>query len=194
MSEHMDGTERPVGADLASKIGRLVEERGWNQEDFARIARVNRHTARQILKAGAGRRLHNATISQCAAALGLSVSELRNLPLERLLPRMHGRFHPDDASLQTLLERATQPDLLAWLQRNPERAAQLRADEAAELLSMQGPSSPFATLGVDQMIDRIERRRKLIDQIRVVAASEYLPMVEVFMGLLCEKLQPKKLG
>lgn len=190
----MDGMERPAALDLASKIGRLVEERGWNQEDFARIARVNRHTARQILKAGAGRRLHNATVSQCAAALGLSVSELRNLPLERLLPRMHGKFHPDDASLQTLLERATHPDLLAWLQRNPERAAQLRADEATELLAMQGPGSPFAATGVDQTIDRIERRRKLIEQIRAIAASEYLPMVELFMGLLCEKLQPKKPG
>ena len=35
--------------ELANKIARLVEERGWNQEDFARIANLNRQTVRQIL-------------------------------------------------------------------------------------------------------------------------------------------------
>ena len=58
--------------DLANKIARLVEERGWNQEEFARIARLNRHTVRQILHPGGRRRLRNATISACARALGLS--------------------------------------------------------------------------------------------------------------------------
>jgi hypothetical protein len=38
--------------DLATRIARLVQERGWNQEEFARIARINRHTARQILHPG----------------------------------------------------------------------------------------------------------------------------------------------
>ena len=43
--------EQPSSAtvELANKIARLVEERGWNQEEFARIARLNRHTVRQIL-------------------------------------------------------------------------------------------------------------------------------------------------
>ena len=36
-------TAGPNG-DLANKIARLVEERGWNQEDFARIANLNRHS------------------------------------------------------------------------------------------------------------------------------------------------------
>src|SRR3954467_6211230 len=76
--------------DPTAKIARLVEERGWNQEDFARIANLNRHTIRQILQ-GQGRKLRNATIQACARALGLSVSELRSLPLERLLPRMRGQ-------------------------------------------------------------------------------------------------------
>ena len=53
--------------DLAHKIARLVEERGWNQEEFARIARLNRHTIRQILVDGGSRRLRNATISACTA-------------------------------------------------------------------------------------------------------------------------------
>ena len=78
----------PEMADLALKIKRLVEERGWNQEDFARSTRLNRHTARQILLPGGSRRLRNATISACAKALGLTVNELRTHSLERLLPRM----------------------------------------------------------------------------------------------------------
>src|SRR5215467_16167993 len=93
--------------NLAAKIARLVEERGWNQEDFARIANLNRHTVREIIKNGGGRRLRNATVSQCAAALGLHVNELRDLPLDRLLARMHGTRPPEDAGgLKRLTERA----------------------------------------------------------------------------------------
>jgi len=75
--------------DLAAKIARLVEERGWNQSDFARITNLNLQTIRQILVPTSDRRLRNATIGACARALGLTVSELRTLPLERLLVRMH---------------------------------------------------------------------------------------------------------
>src|SRR5262249_56201520 len=83
----MDGQDA-LRSDLGHKIARLMEERGWNQEDFARIANLNRHTVREIVKNGGGRRLRNATVSQCAEALGLQVNELRDLPLERLLPPM----------------------------------------------------------------------------------------------------------
>ena len=99
----------PGGADLANTITRLVEERGWNQEDFARISQLNRHTVRQILNSGPKRRLRNATVSQCAEALGLTVSELRNLPLERLLPRMHGKPPADDEALKLLYEPPPYP-------------------------------------------------------------------------------------
>src|SRR5439155_6043846 len=123
-----------AGAELANKIARLVEERGWNQEDFARISQLNRHTVRQILHSGPKRRLRNATVSQCAEALGLNVSELRNLTLERLLPRMHGKPPADEEALQMLKDRAALPELVSWLKRNEERAAELRADEIHELL------------------------------------------------------------
>ena len=92
---------------LAGKIARLVEERGWNQEDFARITKLNRQTVRQILL-NQGRKPHNATVQACAKALGLSVGELRTLPLDRLLPRMHG--HPPaegDETLRKLYAQAT---------------------------------------------------------------------------------------
>ena len=48
------------------------------------LSLLNRHTVRQILHGGPKRRLRNATVSQCADALGLTVSELRTLPIERL--------------------------------------------------------------------------------------------------------------
>src|SRR3954451_20955566 len=103
-----------AGAELANKIARLVEERGWNQEDFARISKLNRHTVRQILLGGPKRRLRNATVSQCATALGLTVTELRNLPLERLLPRMHGKPPADEAALELLHSLAALPALVNW--------------------------------------------------------------------------------
>src|SRR5262245_46034636 len=117
----MDGPSAPR-SDLASKIARLVEERGWNQEDFARIAKLNRHTVREIVKNGGGRRLRNATVSQCAAALGLHVNELRDMPLERLLPRMHGkRLSEDEGGLKRLTEQAKTPEFVAWLEANKDR-------------------------------------------------------------------------
>lgn len=186
----MDGPTTPRGTDLAAKIARLVEERGWNQEDFARIAQLNRHTVREILRNSDGRRLRNATVKQCAEALGLEVNELRELTLERLLPRMHGRQQPDEEALKLLQERATQPELAMWVQQHPERAAQLSSEEAEELVSIQGPNGPLARIGVAQYVELIERKRRLLQHVGVVAGTEYLCLLEQFVGLLHDKVRP----
>src|SRR5207248_9329221 len=113
-SSYMNGQSDPSCAELAAKLARLVEERGWNQEDFARHTGLNRQTVRQILLRNGGRRLRNGTIGRCAKALGLSVNELRSLPLERLLPRVTAITSGDcDALLRRLYNSATQPELLA---------------------------------------------------------------------------------
>src|SRR5262249_41594395 len=114
---------------LPRKIRRLVEERGWNQEEFARISQLNRQTVHTILHEG-NRRLRNATVSACARALNLPVSDLRHLPLERLLPRMrNSHAYQGNDNLRELYEQATQPELVAWIERNTERAKQLDAQE-----------------------------------------------------------------
>src|SRR5262245_21495677 len=98
-------------SDLASKIARLVEERGWNAEEFARRARLNRLTVRQIMLEGR-QRLRNATVAACARALGLGVNELRTQPLERLLQRMQPLPSGGESDqLHRLYEQATQPEL-----------------------------------------------------------------------------------
>src|SRR5262249_20201461 len=156
------------------------EERGWNQEEFARIARLNRHTVRQILLPGGQRRLRNATIGACAKALGLTVSELRTLPLERLLPRMvEGAAGPDDP-LRRFYDLATQPELRAWLERNPDRARHFTEEERQEILSLQGPEGPLSAFGVDAFVQRLERRRKLLQQVHTIAGTEYLDLLEQF--------------
>src|SRR5262249_2627719 len=177
--------------DLSFKTARRVEERGWNQEDFARITQLNRQTVRLILLQTGPRRLQNATIGACAKALGLSVSELRTLPLERLLPRMRNE-HPanGDDRLRRLYEQGPQPELLAWLERNPERARQLNGDEIDELLSLQGTGGPLTTLGVEHFIGQIERKRKLVHKVQAVAGTEYLDLLEQLVDLLHEKVQP----
>jgi transcriptional regulator with XRE-family HTH domain len=179
------------GVELANKIARLVEERGWNQEDFARISKLNRHTIRQILLGGPKRRLRNATVSQCADALGLTVSELRNLPLERLLPRMHGKPPADEEALKLLYERATLPDLVGWLERNRDRALELRPEEVQELLDMQEPGGPLEKLGVENCVDLIERRRHLVFQVREIANTEYIDLLEPLVQLIFDKVKPR---
>jgi transcriptional regulator with XRE-family HTH domain len=187
----MNGQIEPSLADLAAKIARLVEERGWNQEDFARNTGLNRQTVRQILRQNGDRRLRNGTISRCARALGLSVNELRSLPLERLLARVNTITSADcEALLRRLYNSATQPELLAWLERNPDRARQLTAEEIDELLSVQGTGGPLTRIGVELYVEIIERKRRLIQQVHVVAGTEYLELLEKFVGILYEKVQP----
>jgi transcriptional regulator with XRE-family HTH domain len=186
----MKGSDPSHGADLAAKIARLVEERSWNQEDFARSAGLNRQTVRQILLENGERRLRNATIGACARALGLSVNDLRSQPLERLLPRMNPPPPSEAVNKNRLYEQATQPELQAWLDRNPERAKQLTDLEIDELLSLQGTGGPLTAIGVERFVDLIERKRKLLYQLHAIAGTEYLDVLEKLMGLIFEKIQP----
>ena len=187
--------EQPSSAtvELANKIARLVEERGWNQEEFARIARLNRHTIRQILHPGGSRRLRNATVSACARALGLSVNDLRTLPLERLLPRMgESQPAPGEERLRRLFAEATQPELLAWIERNPERARHLSAEELDELLALQGANGPLTAFGVEGFVERLERRRKLLQKVQTIAGTEYMDLLEQLVALLYDKVRPTR--
>jgi transcriptional regulator with XRE-family HTH domain len=190
----MDDTLSPT-SELALKIARLVQERGWNQEEFARITRLNRHTVRQIMIEGQTRRLRNATISACARAFGVSVNDLRTQPLDRLLKRINQQANDaagHNDTLRRLHDRATQPELLAWLERNPERAGQLSSDEVDELLSLQGTDGPLAAFGVDGFVQRLERRRSLVRQVNTIASTEYLDLLEKMVGLLYDKVQPNR--
>jgi transcriptional regulator with XRE-family HTH domain len=180
----------PSAADnLCPKIARLVEERGWNQEEFARFANLNRLTIRNIFLGGQ-RRLHNATVCACARALGLTVTDLRTVPLERLTARMNTKPAPGLEQRRRTFDQATQPELLAWLERNPQRAAQLTPAEMDELLSLQGTGGPMTAFGVAHFVELIERKRRLLEQAAAIAGTEYIDMFEQFVQLLYEKIQP----
>lgn len=186
----MNAVAQSSGAELANKIARLVEEKGWNQDDFARFSRLNRHTVHQILHGAQKRQLRNKTVSQCAKALDLTVSELRTMPLDRLLPRMHGKPPADEEALRNLYERAALPAFVAWLDRNRDRAAELRPDEIQELLEMQGPGGPLDKLGAEHCVDLLERRRTVLCRVREIAGTEYFELLEQLVQLLHEKVKP----
>jgi hypothetical protein len=189
----MEGQSESGSRDLALKIARLVEERGWNREEFARIARLNRHTVRDILQTEPSRQLRNSTVSACARALGVSVSDLRDLPLDRLLPRMRATSPANGAdAVRRLFDQATQPELLAWMERNPDRASRLSSEEIDELLSLQGADGPLVAFGVEGFVARLERRRKVIQQVHAIAATQYLDLLEQLVALIFEKAQPSR--
>jgi hypothetical protein len=173
---------------LCAKIARLVEERGWNQEEFARQASLHRLTVRHIF-VGPERRLHNATVGACARALGLSVAELRSESLPRLLAKVRQPTSCPEAT-RRLYEQAMQPEFKAWLERNPEQAAQLSTDEIDELLSLQGVGGPLTAFGVAHCVAALERRRRLIEKVVTVAGTEYLDLLEQFVEVLFDKVQP----
>ena len=184
----MDESHSQADALLCEKIASLVREHGWNIDEFARHADLNRLTIRGII-VGPPRRLHHATVAACARALGVSVHDLQTQPLERLLPRMR-IAPPDDENLRLLYERATQPELLHWLEANHARAAKLTADDIDELLSLQGTGGPLTALGVEHHVAQLERRRVILEKTAVVACTEYVDMLEQFIDLLYEKIQP----
>jgi transcriptional regulator with XRE-family HTH domain len=184
-------TSNPTN-DLVAKIARLAEEKGWNQEDFARICAINRQTARQILQPTGERTLRNSTIANIARGLSLSVHELRALPLDHLLARIRNRPTPNsDERLHRLFELATHPQLRAWMERNPERAHNLTPDEVEELLALQ-TGDTFTSVGVEGIVERIERRRSLMEQIRAIASTEYLDLLEQLIGLIYDRIQPSR--
>jgi transcriptional regulator with XRE-family HTH domain len=186
----MNGQISAKNADLVAKIARLVEQRGWNQEDFCRHAGLNRQTVRRILQRD-GRLLRNVTLNRCARALGLSADDLRDVPLDELLARIQRPPGNDaDGALRGLYEHAMQPELHGWLERNPERARQLAPAEMDELLSLQGTGGPLTRTGVEHFVALIERRRKLLQQVLAVAGTEYLDVLEKVVALMYEKIQP----
>ncbi len=189
----MNGQISAENAELMAKIARLVQERGWNQEDFARKADLNRQTAHRILHGDAGRKLRSVTIGRCARALGLSVDDLRQQPLERLLSRaVNHRLDDLDPAVRRAYERATQPELQAWLERNPDRARRLNDEELDELYSLQGTGGPLTRTGVEHFAALIERRRRLLQQVRAISGTEYLDVLEKVVALMYEKIQPYK--
>ncbi len=171
---------------LTEKIARLVAERGWNQEAFARQAGLNRNTVRQILTRPE-KRLRNATVRQCADALGIPVNDLREQPLDKLLVRVRQGDGSPDSRLQDL---ATQPELQTWMERNPERAQALTADEVDELVSLQGTGGPLTQFGVDHFVKLIERKRELKKRVEVIAGTEYIDLLEQIVDLLYDRIQP----
>ena len=100
---------------IQNKISSLVEERGWNQEEFARITRLNRHTIRKILL-GPAFKLRNATVESCARALGVSVHDLHHRPLDFLLAHIRQSNNPElGRHFQRLQDQAYQPGLKSWI-------------------------------------------------------------------------------
>jgi hypothetical protein len=108
---------------------------------------------------------------------------------------MHGQAPGEgDAKLKNLLGQASQPDLIAWLQRNEERARRLTPAEIEELLAMQGEAGPLAALGVERVIELLERKRELIRRVYAVAGSEYLGLLEQIVALLYDRVKPTEAG
>jgi len=83
-----------------------------------------------------------------------------------------------------------QPEVRVWLEQNPERAADLTGDELDELMSLQGVGGPLTPFGVAEFVTRLERRRRLVQKVIAVAGTEYVDMLESFVELLFEKVQP----
>ena len=183
----MNAVTAGPGGDLANKIARLVEERGWNQEDFARISKLNRHTVRQILHGGPKRQLRNATVSQCAKALGLTVSELRNLPARTPSHQDAGEAAGRRRGTQVALRTGGSSRSRQLARAKPRPRGDLRNDEIQELLDMQSPGGPLEKIGVESCVDLIERRRRLVGQVKEIAGTEYLDLLEQLVRLIYEQ-------
>ena len=96
----------------------------------------------------------------------------------------------NDEGLRHLYEHATQPELRGWLDRNPDRAKLLDAEEMDELLSLQGVGGPLTAFGVDHFVAQLERRRQLLHKVRTIAGTELVELLEKMVELMYDKIQP----
>lgn len=175
---------------LQNKIASLVEERGWNQEEFARITRLNRHTIRKILL-GPVFKLRNATVESCARALGISVHDLHHRPLDFLLHHIRQSMVPElGRHFQRLQDQTYQPDLKSWIERNPERARTLSSKDADELVLFQ-KSGNFNTSSLEAFIIRLERKRRLLEKIHHLKSSKHLEVLEQMIDLMHQQAPSK---
>lgn len=189
MMKHVDAMEKSNDRrlSLSQRIARLVRERGWTQKAFAEAAHLNRLTARNIMTQPSVR-LRGDTLRACATALGFTVEELVEAPLPELLRRLRGPKAP--VPRDEIL--AQQPELLAWMEANPDRAAQLGPTDVDELLSLQGTGGPLTHEGVCYFIDRLERKRLLLTQVEMIAGTDYLPLLEQMVGLIMDRIDVQR--
>jgi hypothetical protein len=105
---------------------------------------------------------------------------------------MHGKPPADEEALKLLYERAALPDLVNWIERNRDRAAQLLPEEIQELLDMQTPGGPLEKLGVENCVELIERRRILVCRVKEIARTEYIELLEQLVQLISDKVKPRR--
>ena len=104
---------------------------------------------------------------------------------------MHGKqLSEEEGGLKKLTEGAITPELRVWLDKNPDRAGQITLEEADELLRLEGANGTLSRLGVETGIELIERRRRLMRRVATIANTEHLDLLEQFVGLLFDKVQP----
>ena len=175
-------------AGLCAKIARLVQERGWSRQTFARQAGLHRLTVSHIL-GGVERRLHAATVEACAKAFGFTALELRAESAERLIGR-HASPYATTEAKQRLFEETMPPDVRDWLRDHAEQVAQLSPDELDELLSLRESGEPFTAFAVSDLVRRIERRRQLIHKVSTIAGTEFAEFLETLVDLVYDKIQP----
>jgi len=84
----------------------------------------------------------------------------------------------------------TRDELVAWLERNPDRARRLSIEDRNELLALQGATGPLKTFGVEGFVQRLERQRRIVERIHAIAATEYLDLLEQIVNLIHDKVQP----
>jgi len=122
------------------------------------------------------------TLKNLAAILDPDASDDRSLIIQ---------VSPEgDEQLRRLYEQAAQPEVMAWIERQPDRARQLSGEEIDELLSLQGTGGPLTSAGIEHFVALIERKRRVVQQVHAIAGTDYLELLEKLVALLYEKVQP----
>ena len=185
----MNGHLYDPNASLRSKIAGLVHERGWSQKEFARRAGLSRQTVREILEQTCHRRLRNRTIFGCARALNMAVADLRGQSGLATSASVGVRNRPI-LTEDLRYDLATQPQVKQWLENEANEAARYSQDEIGELLSMQGTGGPLTAEGLQAALRLLDRKRRLVERVQIIAGTEHLSLLEGIVDVLFERVQP----
>ena len=57
---------------------------------------------------------------------------------------------------------------------------------------MQAPGGPLGRMGVEHCVEVIERKRRLLRRVAAIACTDYVDLLEQFVGLMFDKIQPTR--
>ncbi len=184
----MNGHLCELSTNLSGKIAGLVRDAAGARRNLPAGPASACKRFERFSNKGAGGALRNRTIFGCAElwVWPWPISAQTDLAS----PDSRGTGNLPLLTEDLRYDLATQPQVRQWLEDQGTQAARYTQDEIGELLSMQGTGGPLTAEGLQAALRLLDRKRRLIERVHVIAGTEHLGLLEGIVDCLFERVQP----